>query len=91
MAVLHAARRPGVRRVVDASYSVYVVPMMFSPHPRTLTPSRGLRKLSRSWSRRVFTELGGLETVVLRYFNVFGPRQGPDSACATVIPRFIDA
>src|SRR6202023_3464873 len=40
---------------------------------------------------RVFTELYGLETVALRYFNVYGPRQRPDSAYAAVIPLFIDA
>jgi UDP-glucose 4-epimerase len=40
---------------------------------------------------RVFTELYGLETVALRYFNVYGPRQRPDSTYAAVIPLFIDA
>jgi nucleoside-diphosphate-sugar epimerase len=40
---------------------------------------------------RVFWELHGLETVCLRYFNVFGPRQRPDSQYAAVIPLFIDA
>ena len=39
----------------------------------------------------MFAELYGLETVALRYFNVFGPRQRPDSAYAAVIPLFIDA
>src|SRR5918992_412666 len=40
---------------------------------------------------RSFTEVYGLETVALRYFNVYGPRQDPLSAYAAVIPRFIDA
>jgi UDP-glucose 4-epimerase len=40
---------------------------------------------------RVYTELFGLETVSLRYFNVYGPRQRPDSPYAAVIPLFIDA
>jgi UDP-glucose 4-epimerase len=40
---------------------------------------------------RVFTELHGLETVGLRYFNVFGPRQDPTSEYAAVIPKFITA
>jgi nucleoside-diphosphate-sugar epimerase len=40
---------------------------------------------------RVFTELYGLETVALRYFNVYGPRQRPDSRYAAVIPLFLDA
>jgi UDP-glucose 4-epimerase len=48
-------------------------------------------KLAAEQYCRVFSELYGLETVVLRYFNVFGPRQRPDSAYAAVIPLFIDA
>jgi UDP-glucose 4-epimerase len=40
---------------------------------------------------RVFTELYGLETVALRYFNVYGPRQRPDSPYAAVVPLFVDA
>ena len=48
-------------------------------------------KLAGEQYCRVFVELYGLETVVLRYFNVFGPRQRPDSAYAAVIPLFIDA
>jgi UDP-glucose 4-epimerase len=39
----------------------------------------------------VFTELYGLETIALRYFNVYGPRQRPDATYAAVIPLFIDA
>jgi hypothetical protein len=39
----------------------------------------------------LFTQLYGLETVTLRYFNVFGPRQNPNSQYAAVIPRFITA
>jgi UDP-glucose 4-epimerase len=48
-------------------------------------------KLTGEHYCRVFAELYGLETVALRYFNVFGPRQRPDSAYAAVIPLFIDA
>ena len=48
-------------------------------------------KLAGEHYARVFSELYGLETVSLRYFNVFGPRQRPDSQYAAVIPRFIDA
>ena len=48
-------------------------------------------KLAAEHYCRVYTELHGLETVSLRYFNVYGPRQRPDSAYAAVIPLFIDA
>jgi UDP-glucose 4-epimerase len=48
-------------------------------------------KLAGEHYCRVFTELYGLETVALRYFNVYGPRQRPDSAYAAVIPLFIEA
>ena len=48
-------------------------------------------KLTGEHYARVFHELHGLETVCLRYFNVFGPRQRPDSQYAAVIPLFIDA
>jgi len=48
-------------------------------------------KLAGEHYCRVFTELHGLETVALRYFNVYGPRQRPDSMYAAVIPLFVDA
>jgi nucleoside-diphosphate-sugar epimerase len=48
-------------------------------------------KLAGEQYCRVFWELFGLETIALRYFNVFGPRQRPDSRYAAVIPLFIDA
>jgi UDP-glucose 4-epimerase len=48
-------------------------------------------KLAGEHYARVFWELFGLETVALRYFNVYGPRQRPDSRYAAVIPLFIDA
>jgi UDP-glucose 4-epimerase len=48
-------------------------------------------KLTGEHYCRVYSELHGLETVALRYFNVFGPRQRPDSMYAAVIPLFIDA
>jgi len=48
-------------------------------------------KLAGEGYCRSFLEVYGLETVALRYFNVFGPRQDPDSQYAAVIPRFITA
>jgi UDP-glucose 4-epimerase len=48
-------------------------------------------KLAAEHYCRVFAELYGLETVALRYFNVYGPRQRPDATYAAVIPLFVDA
>jgi UDP-glucose 4-epimerase len=49
----------------------------------------GVSKLAAEQYCRVFTQVYGIETVSLRYFNVFGPRQHPDSEYAAVIPRFL--
>jgi UDP-glucose 4-epimerase len=93
--VLQAARRAGVRRVVAASSSsVYggatVVP---TPENAPLVPRSpyAVSKLAGEHYCRVYSELFGLETVALRYFNVYGPRQRPDAAYAAVIPLFINA
>jgi len=93
--VLKSALDAGVRRVVYASSSsVYgcnpPMPTPESAPPRPLSPY-GVTKLAGEHYCRVFAELYGLETVVFRYFNVFGPRQRPDSAYAAVIPLFIEA
>jgi len=93
--VLIAARDAGVRRVVFAgSSSVYgdnpVLPKREDAEPRPMSPY-AIAKLAGEHYCRVFHRLYGLETVVLRYFNVFGPRQRPDSHYAAVIPRFVDA
>ena len=93
--LLVACRDAGVRRVILASSSsVYggVAPLP-TPETATLTPKSpyAVSKLAAEHYARVFWELYGLETVSLRYFNVFGPRQRPDSAYAAVIPLFIAA
>lgn len=93
--VLVAARDAGVRRVVLASSSsVYggVAPLP-TPESSPLTPKSpyAVTKVAGEHYARVFSELYAIETVCLRYFNVFGPRQRPDSAYAAVIPLFIDA
>ncbi len=95
LTVLDAARRVGVRRVVyAASSSVYgEQPGEFKTEdmlPRPISPY-GVAKLTGELYCQVFTQTYGLETVVLRYFNVFGPRQDPDSPYAAVIPLFIRA
>lgn len=93
MNVLIAARDMGVRRVVYASSSsVYgsspVLPKCETQTPNPISPY-AVSKLTGEYYCRVFTELYGLETVSLRYFNVYGPRQDPASQYAAVIPRFI--
>lgn len=95
LGVLEAARRAGVRRVVSASSSsVYGG---IAPRPTVeaapLTPRSpyAVSKIAGEQYLRVYAELFGLETVSLRYFNVYGPRQDPTSAYAAVIPRFLAA
>ncbi len=95
LAVLVAARDAGVRRVVaSSSSSVYGgAEQLPTPESAPLLPRSpyAVSKLAGEHYCRVFTELFGLETVSLRYFNVYGPRQRPDSQYAAVIPLFIDA
>jgi len=93
--VLLAARDAGCRRVVFASSSsVYgdtpVMPKVETMPPQPLSPY-AISKLTGEQLCGVFTRIYGLETVALRYFNVFGPRQDPTSAYAAVIPKFIAA
>ncbi|MFQ5853189.1 MAG: NAD-dependent epimerase/dehydratase family protein [Candidatus Binatia bacterium] len=92
--VLIAARDAGVRRVVYASSSsVYGngigLPKNEQQIPSPISPC-AVSKLTGEYYCRLFTELYGLETVSLRYFNVYGPRQDSDSQHAAVIPRFIN-
>jgi UDP-glucose 4-epimerase len=95
LTVLSAAKDAGVRRVVLASSSsVYggadQVPTPESAPMRPRSPY-AVTKLAGEHYARVFWELHGLETVCLRYFNVFGPRQRPDTQYAAVIPLFVEA
>ncbi len=95
LTVLVAARDAGVRRVVCASSSSVYGGAEQLPTPETapLVPRSpyAVSKLAGEHYGRVFWELFGLETVALRYFNVYGPRQRPDSRYAAVIPLFVDA
>jgi len=91
--VLEAARRQGVRRVVYASSSsVYgdrpELPKREDQTPAPISPY-AVSKAAGEQYAQVWTRLYGVETVGLRYFNVFGPRQDPASEYAAVIPRFI--
>jgi nucleoside-diphosphate-sugar epimerase len=90
-----AARDAGVKRVIYAgSSSAYgdslTLPKQEDQPPNPLSPY-AVAKLTGEHYCRVFTHVYGLETVVLRYFNVFGTRQNPNSQYAAVIPAFIKA
>ena len=92
--VLIAARYAGVKRVILASSSsVYGdtpnLPKHENMQPCPLSPY-AVSKLTNEIHARQFYELYGLETICLRYFNVFGPNQDPKSEYAAVIPKFIN-
>ena len=93
--VLRAAREGGVGRVVyAASSSAYgdteVLPKVESMNPRPKSPY-ALQKLVGEYYASVFSAVWGLETVALRYFNVYGPRQDPSSAYSGVLSLFMKA
>ncbi len=93
--VLDVARHEGVRRVIfAASSSAYGETEELPKHekiaPQPLSPY-AVEKLACEQYLRVFASIYGLETLSLRYFNVFGPGQTPDGAYAAAIPRFVDA
>ena len=93
--VLVAARKAGVRRVVYAASSSAYGDAEGMPRVETISPSPispyAAAKLAGEYYCRAFTKVYGLETVALRYFNIFGPRQDPASEYAAVVPRFIKA
>ena len=91
--VLQAAREVGVKRVVFSSSSSVYGPITEPKQVETLTPRPAspyaLSKLACEHYVRLWHELYGLETINLRYFNVFGPRQNPQAEYAAVIPIFM--
>ena len=93
--VLVAARDAGVKRVVFASSSSVYGDTPVLPKREDMTPAPkspyAVSKLTGEHYCRVFYEIYGLETVALRYFNVFGPRQDPDSQYAAAIAKFTRA
>lgn len=93
--LLWKSREAGVRRVVIAGSSSVYGDTPGMPRVETLLPSPlspyALSKLSQELFGKIFTKTFGLETVTLRYFNIFGPYQDPNSEYAAVIPRFIRA
>jgi UDP-glucose 4-epimerase len=91
--VLEAAKEFGVRRVVCASSSsIYgnseKLPKVETMPINPMSPY-ALTKFAQEKYCQVFSQLYGLETVALRYFNVFGPNQDPTSQYSAVIPKFI--
>jgi UDP-glucose 4-epimerase len=92
--VLIAARDCGVKKVVYASSSsVYgdtpELPKREDMKPNPLSPY-AVSKLTGEYYCKVFSDIYGIKTICLRYFNVYGPKQDPTSEYAAVIPRFIN-
>jgi UDP-glucose 4-epimerase len=95
LTLLKASVDTGVRRLVFASSSSVYGGAEIMPTPETtqLHPRSpyAVSKLAGEYYCRVYAELHPLETVALRYFNVYGPGQRPDSAYAAVVPLFMRA
>jgi len=93
--VLQAARDAGVTRVAYASSSSAYGDTEVLPKTEDLTPAPispyAVSKLAAEHYCRVYSRLYGLDTVSLRYFNVFGPKQSPESKYAAVVPLFLRA
>jgi nucleoside-diphosphate-sugar epimerase len=93
--MLMAARDEGVRRFIFASSSSVYGNTEVSPKheglPTCPLSPYAINKLTGEHYCKVFHSLYGLETVVLRYFNIFGPRQNPNNEYSAVIPKFVAA
>ena len=93
--VFWGAHQQGVRRVVfAASSSIYgdteELPKHEKMQPRPMSPYAVNKRVGELYGA-VFNNLYGLSTIGMRYFNVFGPRQDPNSQYAAVVPKFITA
>lgn len=94
LCMLTAAKEQGVKRVVYASSSsVYgdnpALPKREDEIGRPLSPYAASKRVNEIYAQ-VFSDLYGMETLGLRYFNVFGPRQDPEGPYAAVIPKWIN-
>lgn len=92
--MLHAAKESGVKRFVYASSSsVYgdnvVSPKGIGMEGELLSPYAVTKRLNEEYGK-VYQKLHGMQTIGLRYFNVFGPKQDPNGVYAAAIPKFID-
>jgi nucleoside-diphosphate-sugar epimerase len=93
--IVMASRKAGVKRIINASSSsvyggIEETPKREGMKPVPISPYAAT-KLAGEFYLEAFYHLYGLESVSLRYFNVFGPRQNPDLEYAAVIPKFIRA
>ncbi len=93
VSLLDAARRAGVRKIViSSSAAVYgdtdIFPTTEETPLRPLSPYAVSKQVNELYAR-LYTRILGLPVITLRYFNVYGPRQSPDSAYAAAIPIFI--
>lgn len=91
--LFEAARKAGVRRaVIASSAAVYgdstAMPLMEDTPLRQLSPYATSKRVDEKYAQ-LFTEFFGFDVVALRYFNVYGPRQRPDSMYAAAVPIFI--
>ncbi|HWQ49872.1 MAG TPA: NAD-dependent epimerase/dehydratase family protein, partial [Methanosarcina sp.] len=95
LSVLIAAKDAGIKKVIFSSSSAVYgdTPTLPKREDMPINPMSpyAITKATGEMYCRVFQELYGLQTVCLRYFNVFGPRQDPNSQYAAVIPKFITA
>ena len=91
--VLVAAQKCGIQKIVYASFSSVYGDTPTLPKREDMVPNPkspyAITKMSGENYLNVFHELYGMDTVSLRYFNVFGPRQDPNSEYSAVIPKFI--
>lgn len=92
--MLNAAKTAGVQRLVlSSTCAVYgddpTLPKIETMCPQPKSPY-AISKLAAEYYCQIFNESFGLETVILRYFNIFGPRQDPSSAYSGVISIFVD-
>lgn len=93
--MLHACKEKGIKRFVYASSSsVYgdstISPKTIGSEGKLLSPYAVTKQLNEMYAN-VYNELHGMETIGLRYFNIFGPNQDPNGVYAAAIPKFIDA
>jgi len=93
--MLHAAKESGIKRFVYASSSsVYgdsaISPKVIGSEGNLLSPYAVTKQLNEQYAK-VYSRLHQMETVGLRYFNVFGPKQDPNGVYAAAIPKFVDA
>jgi UDP-N-acetylglucosamine/UDP-N-acetyl-alpha-D-glucosaminouronate 4-epimerase len=93
--LLIAARNAGVSTFINSSsssvYGDVAEPPMRESMPTLPRSPYAVAKLAAEGYTRAFASLHGMRTISLRYFNVFGPRQDPNSAYAAAVPRFITA